>query len=81
MPSTSSCRCRSLCIMIYYGCEQIISRSACGVLIDIAENTFLVSTKALRDEGSSYHYFPPSRFVNINQKALKVIEKTLMSHK
>ena len=37
-------------------------------------------TKALRDEGTSYHYLPPSRFVNINKKALKVIEKNLMSH-
>ena len=67
--------------LISYGCEQIISTGACGVLIDIAENTFLVPTKALRDEVASYHYFPPSRFVNMNQKALKVIEKTLMSHK
>lgn len=66
--------------LISYGCEQIISTGSCGVLVDIDENTFLVPTKALRDEGTSYHYLPPSRFVNINKKALKVIEKTLMSH-
>lgn len=54
--------------LISYGCEQIISTGSCGVLVDIDENTFLVPTKALRDEGTSYHYLPPSRFVNINKK-------------
>lgn len=66
--------------LISYGCNQIISTGSCGSLVDIAENTFLVPNKALRDEGASYHYLPPSRFVNINKIALKSIEKTLISH-
>ena len=30
--------------------------------------------KALRDEGTSYHYAPPSRFMEIGEKARKAIE-------
>lgn len=66
--------------LISYGCKQIITTGSCGSLVDIAENTFLVPYKALRDEGASYHYLPPSRFVNINPLALETIEKTLTEH-
>ena len=66
--------------MIAYGVREIISGGACGVLCDIAEDTFLVPSRALRDEGTSYHYLPPSRFVDISEKARKAIEKTLLAH-
>lgn len=66
--------------LISYGCKQIITTGSCGTLVDIDENTFLVPYKALRDEGASYHYLPPSRLVNINQLALAAIEKTLTEH-
>lgn len=66
--------------LISYGCRQIITTGSCGTLVDIAENTFLVPYKALRDEGASYHYLPPSRFVKINPLALAAIEKTLTEH-
>ena len=42
--------------LIGYGVEQIISTGTCGVLADIEENAFLVPVRALRDEGTSYHY-------------------------
>lgn len=51
-----------------------------GALIDIPENTFLVPIKALRDEGTSYHYLPPSRYVDLNPSALKAIEQRLNQH-
>ena len=44
------------------------------------ESTFLVPNKALRDEGTSYHYAPPSRFVEISEKARKAIEETILEH-
>ena len=49
-------------------------------MVDIAENTFLVPTKTLRDEGTSYHYLMPSRFIQLNPLALKAIELTLKEH-
>ena len=41
---------------------------------------FLVPVKALRDEGTSYHYAPPSRFMETNEKARKAIEKTIVQY-
>ena len=66
--------------LIGYGVREIISAGSCGVLEKIPEGTFLVPHKALRDEGTSYHYSPPSRFMLINDKARKAIEKTILEH-
>lgn len=63
--------------LIGYGVEKIITAGSCGALVDLPENTFLIPNKALRDEGASYHYLPPSRFVDINQEALGAIECVL----
>lgn len=45
--------------LIGYGVRKIISAGSCGGLEAFAESTFLVPYKALRDEGTSYHYAPP----------------------
>lgn len=34
----------------------------------------------MRDEGTSYHYAPPSRFIEISERARKAIEKTVLEH-
>ncbi|VGZ09703.1 phosphorylase superfamily protein [Streptococcus pyogenes] len=57
----------------------MISTGTCGVLVPIAENRFLVPVKALRDEGTSYHYVAPSRYIDIDPKMLILIEKTLLA--
>ena len=41
--------------LIACGCRKIITAGSCGVLTEMAENEFLIPTKALRDEGTSYH--------------------------
>lgn len=64
--------------LIAYGVKKVISAGSCGVLEPIEENRFLVPYRALRDEGTSYHYLEPSRYVDINPEARKVIEKTLV---
>lgn len=66
--------------LIAYGVRKIISAGSCGALERFAEGTFLVPYKALRDEGTSYHYAPPSRFIQINEDARKAIEKTVLEH-
>lgn len=65
--------------LISYGSHEIISAGSCGVLSPMEENVFLVPNKALRDEGTSYHYLPPSRFVEISKDARKAIEKALQN--
>lgn len=66
--------------LIGYGVREIISAGSCGALEEFAEGTFLIPEKALRDEGTSYHYAEPSRFMEINKMARKAIEKTILEH-
>jgi len=67
--------------LIGYGVREIISAGSCGTLEKFPESTFLVPNKALRDEGASYHYAPPSRFIEISDKARKAIEETVLEHR
>ena len=66
--------------LIGYGVREIISAGSCGALEKLPESTFLVPKKALRDEGTSYHYAPPSRYMEISEKARKAIEETVTQH-
>ena len=64
--------------LISCGCKKIISTGSCGVLTDLAENEFLIPIKALRDEGTSYHYLPASRYIELDKNILDAIEHTLL---
>lgn len=66
--------------LISYGVREVISAGSCGTLEKFEENLFLVPCQALRDEGTSYHYLKPSRYVKINLQARKAIEKALIEH-
>lgn len=63
-----------------YGVREIISAGSCGALQQFPEGTFLIPHKALRDEGTSYHYAPPSRFIEISGRSRKAIEETILEH-
>lgn len=63
--------------MIGYGANKIIATGSCGVLSNIPENNFLIPVRALRDEGTSYHYLPPSRFVDLNKSITDNIARGL----
>ncbi|MBE7043872.1 MAG: phosphorylase [Ruminococcaceae bacterium] len=63
--------------LIGYGVKKVIAAGSCGALVDLPENMFLVPRKALRDEGTSYHYLPPSRFVEIPLHMLEAIEQAM----
>lgn len=63
--------------LIGYGVRKVISCGSCGALEDFAEGTFLVPYRALRDEGASYHYAPPSRFIDTEPSARRAIETAL----
>ncbi len=66
--------------LIGYGVRETISAGSCGALEYFPESTFLIPSKALRDEGTSYHYAPPSRFIEISEKARKAIEEAVLEH-
>ncbi len=65
--------------LIGYGVKKIIATGSCGVLCDIPENAFLIPERALRDEGTSFHYLPPSRYIDLNKEMVKIIEDRFLS--
>ena len=62
------------------GAEEIISCGSCGALEKFEEGRFLVPKRALRDEGTSFHYLPPSRYVEICAEARNAIRQALGQH-
>lgn len=63
--------------LIGYGVREIIAVGCCGALDDMPEGEFIVPVRALRDEGTSYHYAPPSRFIELSRTAAAAIEKVV----
>ncbi len=60
------------------GCQALITISSAGL---IAENLqpplFLLIDKALRDEGTSYHYLPPERYAQVSSPLLEAVARRL----
>ena len=57
--------------MFASGCELLISMTSAGQIVTKGHPPyFVLIDKALRDEGTSYHYLPPSQFSSINPKLL-----------
>jgi uridine phosphorylase len=52
------------------GCKHFLSIGAAGLLCDsISTPCFIVAESAIRDEGLSYHYLPPSDTISTNDSA------------
>ncbi len=63
---------------IAFGCRKFMACGGCGVLEkEIAVGHLIVVSGAIRDEGVSYHYLPPSREVIANPLAVRALEKSL----
>jgi uridine phosphorylase len=64
--------------MIAVGCRKFIVCGGCGVLDkDIAVGHLVAVSAALRDEGTSYHYLPPSREIPAQPRPLAALEAVL----
>jgi uridine phosphorylase len=57
------------------GCELVISVTSSG-LIDATETPpfFVLIERALRDEGTSYHYLAPSAYAHIDERLLPALD-------
>lgn len=66
---------------IAYGGKKFIACGGAGAL-DKRVNLghVIVAESAIRDEGTSYHYLPPSREVSAHPDAVQAIIKTLEKH-
>ncbi len=63
--------------LIAGGVQEIIAAGCCGALVEDTEGSFFIPTAALRQEGTSYHYLPPSREIELDSKPVKAICKVL----
>ena len=63
--------------LICHGAGEIIAIGGCGALIDIPENEMLIPTAAVRDEGTSYHYLPPAREIELDRRAVNAVKQAL----
>ena len=79
-PLGASAAVQNLDSLIACGVKKIVCAGSCGALQDYPENLFLIPVHALRDEGTSYHYLPPSRFVHVSDRVSKAIEKIITAH-
>lgn len=56
------------------GCELLISMTSAGQLVQLRPPPyFIVIDKALRDEGTSYHYEPPAEFSHASAPLLDLV--------
>ena len=67
---------------IAFGCRKFIVCGGCGVIVKgMAVGHLVVLSAAVRDEGLSYHYLPPSREVAAHPAGVAALEKTLARNK
>ena len=55
--------------VIAAGVEHVVAFGICGALVHTPPQTFIVPDRAYRDEGTSYHYMPPSEYIELTNSA------------
>src|SRR5690242_16252888 len=61
------------------GCELLISITSAGQILPMGRPPYVVLIeKALRDEGTSYHYQPPSRYCHLHPALREMVRTTWM---
>ncbi|MBN2148549.1 MAG: nucleoside phosphorylase [Anaerolineales bacterium] len=66
---------------IAFGCRKFIACGGCGVLAkNVAAGGLVVVSAAVRDEGVSYHYLPPSQEVIAHEKGVIALASLLNAH-
>lgn len=63
---------------IAFGCRKFIACGGAGVLDrELTVGHIIIPIAAIRDEGTSYHYMPPTREVHASGEAVHAIEQVL----
>src|SRR6056297_991452 len=64
--------------LIALGCEKFMVCGGAGVLVPNTKvGELIIPRSAIRDEGASYHYLPPSREVKMNEEVYTLIVNEL----
>lgn len=64
--------------MIALGIKNLVLVGSCGCLDKtIEEFSIIIPHEAVRDEGTSYHYYPKNDEIRMNARVVKILEKVL----
>jgi len=67
--------------MIALGVKHLVLVGSCGCLDkSIEEFSIIIPHEAVRDEGTSYHYYPKNDEIRMNARVVKILEKTLRNN-
>ena len=67
--------------LIGRGCRKFVACGSAGVLkSELHKGFVVVPTGAVRDEGTSYHYLPPSRTVSANRDVVETMVQVAERH-
>ena len=60
-----------------HGVDTLIVCGSCGALEPIPAGDVIIPIKALRDEGTSYKYLPPARFIELDEGPRNALKQAL----
>jgi uridine phosphorylase len=64
------------------GCRLLVSLTSAGQIVPSGPPPyFVIIDRALRDEGTSYHYAPPSEFADADVQLVAMASKAMSGHK
>lgn len=63
------------------GVEVLLCCGCCGVLADIPAGDVIIPVRALRDEGASYKYLPPARYIDLQEEPVRIFKEVLAEYK
>lgn len=67
--------------IIPMGARRIILLGNCGVLDrGVDDCGIIIPTRAIRDEGTSYHYAPAADYIEVNKKYVELFQTVLEKH-
>lgn len=67
--------------LVALGCRKFVACGSAGVLMsELSQGAIVVPRAAVRDEGTSYHYLPPSRTVETDPHVVEKLVETAKSH-
>ncbi len=64
-----------------HGCRKVVACGSAGCLKpELSLESIVIPRAAIRDEGTSYHYLPPSRTVLVEPAVIRKLEAVLQKH-
>ncbi len=67
--------------LIALGSRKFVACGSAGVLkSDLKRGTIVIPSAAVRDEGTSFHYLPPARIVEMEPEVVLKLEAVLQKH-